>query len=491
MLYLSSKTICCLYSSETNSYAREESVNNLNYRDSQLSRFNDDEEYLVPVAFDPNPLPRSVSNTKTQSQSNRVSTPPVLPPIGSLSLGGDNGGDLNSSNAFSVARFSWPNSPRLDDDEAKNESIPAPPVTKEQEQQEPVRSRRESQAAAEETRGIEWYKARLEEEQERASQLTQNVAELQRKVNVGENIQATNIELKEKRSTVHVLEAQREMAMRELKILLEHAPAGERSAATRESSTTNDFPGRISANFPTSDSHNVDTLTKSVLRNFARQLEELRNSFEPEIESRIKKRTELDGELVSLNRRLTAALQQFEQVSTKSAELTAMNNIMVREIQSLYQINKITPSDLALDMMRLDKKVAEIPSDSSSLIASDAPSKSEHSQGNDSEHGSQDLRVVSIPKSQPRKFIWKKTGQKGKGRRGAFLRDGPAVVDTSVNGEPGLQDQSSAPVNLHDHRNGNPAGAVRQGFAFFANQRRNVTKKDHLPSDRTATTGEC
>lgn len=488
---------------ETNFCIFKDSISHHNHRDSQLSRLNDDEEFLLPVAFDPNPnpLPRSVANSKAQAKSsNRVSTPPVLPPIGNLSINGDAGADSNSMNGYSVARFSWPNSPRLEDDEFKNASSSTAPSAKDHDRKEPIhrqdlptQSCKGSRAAAPLTEGIEWYKAKFEEERERASNLAQDVAEFQRTLNDGENIQATNMELKEKRSTVQLLEAQREMAMRELKILSEHVSPEEGRATTRDSNTTNNLSKRVSGATPATDSPNVSTITGSVLHTFAKQLEELRDSFEPQIEARIKKRNELDGEIISLNRRLATTLQQFEQASTKNAELTALNSILAREVHSLYQNNNITPSDLALDMMRFDKKVSEMPSNSSDIIAGGASSTSRdgHSQGNDAEQGvSQDLRVVNIPKSQQRKHLWKKAGQKGKGFRGAFMRDGPAVVDTSVTGEPALQDQSSASVNLHDHRNGgNPAGAVRQGFAFFANQRKNVVKKEQLPSEKNI--GEC
>ncbi|PIG79300.1 Rho GTPase activator Rga [Aspergillus arachidicola] len=251
-----------------------------------------------------------------------------------------------------------------------------------------------------------------------------------------------NTELNEKRSTMVVLDARKEIVMRELSVLTDHLEAEKRGGG-----------GTL----------DLGKLTNQVLREFVESIQKLKDSFTPQIEELVQKRNETAEELANFNRMKDKSFQEFEQLSSKNAQLAELNNQLVHQIQELYKANSSEgnrgANGLGIYSHGKEKSLSSI--DALKAGSNDlAPSMSTANMSEEAEPATivPGPQVVSIRKGQPRKFNWKKGGQnvaKGvtKGLNRAF---GTSESATEV--VPGLpRSQTQDPS--------------RQGFGFFGNQR--------------------
>lgn len=285
---------------------------------------------------------------------------------------------------------------------------------------------------------VAWLRSELRKERQRVHERELKIAEMESVLHATADVNQVNTELNEKRSTMVVLDARKEIVMRELSVLTDHLEAEKRGGS-----------GHL----------DLGKLTNHVLREFVESIQQLKDSFTPQIEELVQSRNDTAEELANLNRMKDKSFQEFEQLSSKNAQLAELNNQLVHQIQELY---KATPTEgkggangLGIYSHGKEKSLSSIDALRSANDGASTANISEEAEPATIVPGPQ---VVSIRKGQPRKFNWKKGGQnvaKGvtKGIKGAFMSS-----ENAVEGGPGLpRSQTQDPS--------------RQGFGFFGNQR--------------------
>ncbi|OAX78808.1 hypothetical protein ACJ72_06880, partial [Emergomyces africanus] len=320
-------------------------------------------------------------------------------------------------------------------------------------------------SSAENRDQLSWYKNELQRERQKIIEKDQKISELEASLNASANIKQVNAELREKRSTMVFLDAQKEIVLRELEALTEHIAAEKQSGGPVD----------------------LGKLNSAVLRDFAQSVQRLKDSFAPQIEELIQKRNNILEELSNLGRMKDKSFQEFEQLSLKNSQLAELNNELVHQIQGIYKANtnsiggeggRKIPNGLGIYSHQKDTSVASLdgrdPRPSNDLNVS---TSNTHSEEADQATLLQGPQVVSIRKGQVRKFNWKKGGQhvaKGvtKGLKGAFnyaegkyqQRDGQ-FAETAPYGSISSQGGAEGPSRAQMQE------SSRQGFGFFGNQK--------------------
>lgn len=284
---------------------------------------------------------------------------------------------------------------------------------------------------------IAWLRSELRKERQRAT-------EMEGTLRATADVKQVNTELSEKRSTMVVLDAQREIVLRELTVLTDHLEAEKRGAAG----------GPL----------DLAKLSNGVLRELAESIQKLKETYTPQIEELLQKRNDLSEELANMNRQKDKVFQEFEQLSSKNAQLAELNNQLVHQIQELYKSTpdgQRGPNGLGIISHNKEKSVTSLES-AKPAVNDIAPPASTAQMAEDGEPTTATAtivpgpQVVSIRKGQPRKFNWKKGGQnvaKGvKGLKGAFMSS-----ENAEGGNAMPRSQTQDPT--------------RQGFGFFGNQR--------------------
>ncbi|EEQ28358.1 Rho-type gtpase-activating protein [Microsporum canis] len=302
-----------------------------------------------------------------------------------------------------------------------------------------------------------WLRNELKRERQKVIEKDQKILELETSLNATVNIKQVNTELREKRSTMIFLDAQKEIILRELEVWKEHIAAEKKNNKPLD----------------------LGKMSNSVLRDLAESLESLKNTFAPQIEELIQKRNDLVEELANIGRMKDKSFQEFEQLSLKNAQLAELNNQLVHQIQELYKANsntssgsnRQTPNGLGIYSHQKDKSSTSLEARSTPYEA--VASNSSVTVPEEAEPATviQGPHVVNIRKGQPKKFTWKK-GQnvaKGvtKGLKGAFLyqregqlNDNSSIISTSQ--------QESNGSGMPRSQTQDPS---RQGFGFFGNQK--------------------
>ncbi|KAJ5152095.1 hypothetical protein N7492_010390 [Penicillium capsulatum] len=303
-------------------------------------------------------------------------------------------------------------------------------------------------ASTSQSEEIAWLRNELRKERQRAS-------EMESSLRATADVKQVNTELSEKRSTMVVLDAQREIVLRELTVLTDHLEAEKRGAAG----------GPL----------DLGKLSNHVLRELASSIQKLKESYGPQIEELIQKRNDLSEEVALINRQKDKVFQEFEQLSSKNAQLAELNNQLVHQIQELYKSGPGQQGQNGLGISHQKEK--SIPS-----VETVKPQMNDFSSSvstaqiaDEGEPATATIvpgpQVVSIRKGQPRKFNWKKGGQnvaKGvKGLKGAFMS---SDAQEGTGGLPRSQTQDPS----------------RQGFGFFGNQRNKqggkMSQADSVPT---------
>lgn len=319
---------------------------------------------------------------------------------------------------------------------------------------------------------IAWYKNELRRERQKALDREQKIAELEATLHSTVNIKQVNSELREKRSTIVVLDTQKEMVVRELEVLTEHIAAAKKSG----------------------DPLDLSKMSHAVIRDFAESLQKLKDSFAPQIEESVQKRNDLLDEISKLTRMKDKNFQEFEQLSLKNAQLAELNNQLVHQIQQLYKANsgaqveqpRGAPNGLGIYSHHKDKSQVSIDSregrsnvNEMSTVSSGTTLQQEEAEPVTLLQGP---HVVNIRKGQPKKFNWKKGGQnvaKGvtKGLKGAFSstqasysREMQFAETMPYGSTPPANDQPS-----NGMRHGN-TDAPRQGFGLFGGTQKSGSK---------------
>jgi len=165
---------------------------------------------------------------------------------------------------------------------------------------------------------LAWFKNELRRERQKNLEREKKISELEAQINATTDISQVNVELKEKRSTIVVLDTQKEVVVRELEVLTEHI------ANTKQNGEPLD----------------MSQMQTAVLRDLAEALEKLKQSFTPQIETLVQQRNDLLEEVATLNQNKDKSFQEFEQLSNKNAQLAEFNNQLVDQIQNIYKTNR-------------------------------------------------------------------------------------------------------------------------------------------------------
>ncbi|KAL8971136.1 MAG: hypothetical protein Q9183_001196 [Haloplaca sp. 2 TL-2023] len=306
-------------------------------------------------------------------------------------------------------------------------------------------------------------KTELRRERQKSEEKEQRLLELEAALEAKSSIKQMNTELREKRSTMIVLDTQKEIVVRELEVLTEHIAESKKSREPLD----------------------LNKMSNAVLREFAESLQKLKESFTPQIEDQTQKRNELIEEVTNLTQLKDRNFQEFEQLTSKNAQLAELNNTLVHNIQELYKAN----ASPALDTVRPAPNGLGIytpgQKDNSTAGYDNRPSIADTQTTSATmihEHDAEPAAYVAAPKvvdirkgGQAKRFNWKKGGHnvaKGvtKGLKGAFSsNDGnkPQREGQYIEGVPydqQVQNQNypstEPPKNFHH----DPS---RQGFGFF------------------------
>lgn len=324
---------------------------------------------------------------------------------------------------------------------------------------------------------LAWVKNELRRERQRTMEREERIHELESAMHSTANIKQVNSELREKRSTIVVLDTQKELVVRELEVLTEHIATAKR----------------------TGDPLDLSKMSHAVMRDFAESLQKLKDSFAPQIEDYVQKRNDLVDELSSLTQMKDKSFQEFEQLSLKNAQLAELNNQLVHQIQELYKATSTTqmeqsraaPNGLGIYSHYNDKSQLSIDSrdmrsnaNEMTLLSSGTTLQQEEAEPVSVLQGP---HVVNIRKGQPKKFNWKKGGQnvaKGvtKGLKGAFSSTQATYSREMQFTE--TMPYGSTPPSGSDHANNvlrhGTSEAPRPGFGLFAGNQK-VAPKGHQP----------
>lgn len=315
---------------------------------------------------------------------------------------------------------------------------------------------------------VSWLKSELRREQQRNAEKEQRLQELEVALEAKSNIQQMNTELKTKRSTIVMLDTQKEIVVRELEILTEHI------ANTKKSSDPLDF----------------GNMSSTVVRQCGESLKELKDSYAPEIEELAQQKLELKEDITNLSLEKDKSLAEFEHLSLKNAQLTEFNNQLVHQTQELFKANagphldivRPPPNGLGI-YTHHQKDRSNVSIDGQQRGPSFADSNFTGSTVAEPEAENATYlnapQVVNIKKAQPKQFNWKGRGQKvakgvTKGLKGAFTsndakpsRDGQYTEGIPYGSMPQNQEYPVGGVpksQLHD--------PSRQGFGFFGTQKK-------------------
>lgn len=350
-----------------------------------------------------------------------------------------------------------------------------------------------SSASPEHRDELSWFKNELRRERQKNVEREKKIAALEAQLESTANIKQVNSELKEKRSTMVVLDAQKELIVRELETLSQHIADAKANKEPLD----------------------LAKMSNSVLRDFAESLEKLKNSFAPQIEEYIEKRNDLLAEVANLNTMKDKSFQEFEQLSSKNAQLAELNNQLVHQIQDIYKANSNlnpdgskspAPNGLGIYSHHKDKSQVSIDTrDVKSIVTADG---SYADSGTTLQGEAEPIsviggpNVVSIKKVQPKKFDWRK-GQKvakgmAKGVKGAFSSTQQSYnrdlqfAETGAYGvlQPGQE--YNMPKNSLEPNKAAPFGFFGgnqkmqgKGNGFYANSQGNTSTPSLLPDPST------
>jgi hypothetical protein len=142
----------------------------------------------------------------------------------------------------------------------------------------------------------------------------QRIAELETAKSSNQaNLEVINREVKERRSTIVVLDTQKELVVRELEVMVDHL---------RKAKETNN-PMEMTA------------FKAEVLSDFMLSVKELKRSVSSEIESLIQRRNELTTDITQLIQVKDKGLQEYESLSGRNAQLAQHNAELVQNIQMM------------------------------------------------------------------------------------------------------------------------------------------------------------
>lgn len=302
---------------------------------------------------------------------------------------------------------------------------------------------------------------RLRRAQQRITELEAEKLNWQEQ-NATADIKQANTELREKRSTISILDTQREMLIRELEIM------------TDEVAKVKDTQKPV----------DPSALKTTIYEKFASSLEKLKDSIGDQIEELVQKRQDLTNEITTLIQMKDKGFQEYESLTSKNQQLMEMNNQLVSNIQDFYKANRHPQSKASFEAMRgpnglgiytHHKEKSEMSVDGRAL---DTPTTGVYGpDGSDAQFIHEAPAIVEVKKAKPMKFAtWKKGGQnaaKGfaKNFKGAFASEKQGNrEDVFISHPYGSVQGGAEPVTISAPQMNAPKSATeppRPGFGFF------------------------
>ncbi|EHL02636.1 putative N-chimaerin [Glarea lozoyensis 74030] len=310
------------------------------------------------------------------------------------------GRSVSETTARTVASPRWPKTPILEDGTAKEISSPISIVNSPMSGDDPALLRRQLRNSE------------------------QRVAELERQFASEKDLKTLNKKLIERRKTVSVLDSQTEIMIKQLEVLAGYVEKAKDSKQPMD----------------------IAELEDSAVKDFVQKIDRLKQSMSGEVEALFEQRNELLEETNQIMANRDRARVEFEQLSSKNAQLADMNNEMTHQIQERFRAQsgnvvespRPPPNGLGIYTHHTkDKSNVSIQMDDASLRPSTSSttvfgsSVSSYPQAMEQDPSMEPATVLSAPhvinirKGQAKKFNWKKGGQtvaKGvtKGFKGAF-----------------------------------------------------------------------
>ncbi|KAK1834376.1 putative Rho-type GTPase-activating protein [Podospora conica] len=300
------------------------------------------------------------------------------------------------------------------------------------------------------------------------------VAELERQFNVEKDMLTMNKKIDEKRMTVSMLDSQAEIMIRQLETLALYL---ERAKKTREPI-------------------DPDKLADSAVKDFIQRLEQVKQNMSASIEKLYARHDELQEEKNHAVAIRDRALLEFEQLSSKNAQLADMNNDLTHQIQERFK-QHTGANDLrspnGLGIYSHSKGMSSVNNlDSASLQTGTTMV------GTDGDEPTvEGPTVINIRKGQAKKFNWKK-GKIGQNITKNFNRAAVAFQAQEQNqGQPRLTgDNIGLPYNMTQGLEPIPltpqppplvpnranTDNSRQGFAFFSKKGAQMPKSMSVPN---------
>jgi hypothetical protein len=305
----------------------------------------------------------------------------------------------------------------------------------------------------------ESMRAALRRAQAKIAELETQNGLLEERASGSSDIKQVNSELREKRTTMAFLDTQREMVVRELEVMTDHL------GRVKDKNQPLDLPA----------------LRESVFRELSDSLQKLKDQMGGQIEDLMRKRAELTDEIGNLIQMKDRGFQEYESLSTKNAQLLEMNNNMLQNIQGMYKSNRGNESGKhsganGLGIYHHQKGGSQDAHEMRNLNLVHGDGSMPHLLHETEAEPAAILtapQVVNIRKGQPKKFNWRKGGEKmaknvTKGLKGAFATERVQTRDGLEIGTPyGMTQQAvgGGEAGSFNSKQGVPPGAA--GFGFF------------------------
>lgn len=260
---------------------------------------------------------------------------------------------------------------------------------------------------------IEALRAVIRRQTQRIAELEKQNEVLQEQANSSDEIKNATTELRQKRDTMVVLDTQREMVVAELESMTGHLKKAKDS----------NQPLDLSA------------LKSDILKDFADSLQRVKDQMSNQIEELMHKRNELTDEITSLIQMKDKGFQEYDSLSSKNAQLLEMNNQLVHSIQETYKANRVPNGSAAAGAMNglgIYHPGAKVDGPGQTDVRNLNLVNTDSSMPNLLQETEAEPatvltapQVVNIRKEQPKKFNWRKGGEKmaknvTKGIKGAF-----------------------------------------------------------------------
>ena len=326
---------------------------------------------------------------------------------------------------------------------------------------------------------LEWYKHQLKRERQRMIETEKKLHELQHTLEASPDIQKAESEINAKRSTMTILDTQKEIIVRELEVLTEHL-------------------ADVKSNGKPFD---MKQISNAAIRDFVERLQQYKDDFAPQIETLTKRRDKLIAEVEHYAHLKDREELEFNQLAAKNTQLADINNELIQQIQNLHRVNGSSPSQAPSGLGIYHSKDRSQTSiggfDSKPTLVDSTPNQSQTNILPEEAEPATVIagpQMVSIRKGQGKKSVWQSRGKnvaKGvtKGVRGVFgsndskMRPDGHFEAVAYGSSPAGQEPSM----------GGMAGSLprsttvppsRQGFGFFGEK--NPSKNSMMSKASTA-----